>query len=132
VARPENFLPPRGEMLAQQAASDSPFEPVHAAAQRFRSPSARARMLSSRGTTVAPNSRVWENDLSRKSRPRRLAESAAPASAEVVFSRETPVAEFLESLLSETRTSIDATLHQLSNPRLVCSLLDASGRKKAK
>jgi phosphohistidine phosphatase SixA len=50
------------------------------------------------------------------------------ATPEVFFSRETPVAEFIEMLLRETRTSIEAALHQLDNPRLIRALEESSER----
>jgi phosphohistidine phosphatase SixA len=87
-----------------------------------------ARIFNCRDVTVESEAPAWESGIVPSSNSGRSREEASTASAEVVFSRKTPVAEFLESLLGGTGTSIEAALHQLSNPRLIRALVEASHR----
>ena len=86
------------------------------------------RVFTCRDVTVESESPAWGNGFSASSGSSRSRRKEIPASAEVVFSRDTPVAEFLETLLGETETSIEAALHQLNNPRLIRALVEASHR----
>jgi phosphohistidine phosphatase len=86
------------------------------------------RVLSCHDTAAESGPESWSTSRAGTVSTARSVAIAPPATAEVVFSRETSVAGFLDTLLSETRFSIEAALHQLNNPRLVRALEKASQR----
>jgi phosphohistidine phosphatase len=88
----------------------------------------RGRVVFCQDTAVDSESKWWEIANPRTASSAQSAASSPRAAAEVVFSRETSVAGFLDSLLAKTQISIEAALHQLNNPRLVHALTQASHR----
>jgi phosphohistidine phosphatase SixA len=88
----------------------------------------RSRIVFRQDTTVDSKPKAWEIAEPRSGSSAEPEASSPPAGAEVVFSRETSVAGFLDSLLAQTQASIEAALHQLSNPKLVRALTEASHR----